>query len=377
MSVYKRTVRGKKSRNYYIDYDDENGKHVTVSSKTSDKRLAERIKAQFSDRVRAIRTGLIDPVQERLREEASKPLALHVADYMAACRGRREVPKWQDEKARALDWFLNVTGGGSLTSVRADSVDVRLSAETERGASARTVNLKLECACAFLNWCVRNGRLAANPLRVIQKRNQVIDRRRPRRVLSEAETQRLLAAARFQAASVPGAGTRPLWYLLPLLAGLRRGDMQRMRWADLDLDSKIATLTIRGGKARRRVDVLPLHPDLVRELRDVQPRTALPSASVFATTVGHPTRRKDFERAGIAPLNDAGHADLHSLRHTFGTRLAERDVAPAKLQRLMRHATIEMTMRYYVHLDVETLETGLSVLPSVEKPYPSTAADVS
>jgi hypothetical protein len=32
----------------------------------------------------------------------------------------------------------------------------------------------------------------------------------------------------------------------------------------------------------------------------------------------------------------------------------------------MRHATIEMTMRYYVHLDVEALDSGLSVLQDIE-----------
>ena len=40
-----------------------------------------------------------------------------------------------------------------------------------------------------------------------------------------------------------------------LLAGLRKGDMLRMRWRDLDLDGAPPTLTIRGGKAERRVDV--------------------------------------------------------------------------------------------------------------------------
>ncbi len=366
MSVYKRTVRGKPSRNYYIDYVDEDGHKRTVSSGTSDKRLAERIKRQQVDRVRAIRTGLLDPSQERLRDEAEKPLTSHVKDYVAACKGRGDAQKWVAEKSRSLDWFVEVVGGAGLTGIRADDVDKRLSAETERGASARTVNLKLECASAFLNWCVRHGRLHSNPLRVLQRRNQVVDRRRARRVLSEKETRALLAIARRQAGTVPGAETRPLWYLFPLLAGLRRSDMLRMRWADLALDSKPGTLTIRGGKARKRVDVLPLHPELVAELRRVKPRHALPSAPVFPTTVTHPTRRADFKRAGIKAETELGHADLHSLRHTYGTRLAETGVPPAKLQRLMRHATIELTMRYYVHLDVESLDGGLAALPGIE-----------
>jgi integrase/recombinase XerD len=366
MSVYKRTVRGKRARNYSIDYQDENGTQRTVSSGTSDKRLAEQIKRKLVDRVRAILEGLVDPTQERLREEADKPLRLHVQDYVAACRARGDASKSLEEKERALNWFLDAVGKRSLAAIRADEVDARLGAETEAGASARTVNLKLEAASAFLNWCVRNGRLAANPLRVIQKRNQVIDRRRPRRVLTGDEARRLIAIARRQAAEVPGAETRPLWYLFPLLAGLRRGDMMRMRWADLDFAGNPPTLTIRGGKARKRVDVLPLHADLVLELHSVRPRAALPSAAVFPTAVTHATRRTDFERAKVLGQTEDGYADLHSLRHTYGTRLAERGVAPATLQRLMRHASIQMTMGYYVHLDTAALHGGLNLLPGVE-----------
>ena len=375
MSVYKRVVRGKKARNYSIDYLDETGVHRTVSSRTSDKRLAEQIKRKLVDRVRSIREGLLDPTQERLREEADKPLTAHVTEYLAACRGRGDAKKSLEEKERALKWFQEAVGERNLASIRADEIDARLAAESDAGASARTVNLKLEAANAFLNWAARNGRLAANPLRIIPKRNQVIDRRHPRRVLTSKETQALLAVARARPEKTPGARTRPLWYLFPLLAGLRRSDMMRMRWADLDFEASPPTLTIRGGKARKRVDVLPLHADLVLELLAVRPRTALPSAPVFPTAVTHPTRRADFKRAGITEETEDGYADLHALRHTYGTRLAERGVAPATLQKLMRHASIQMTMAYYVHLDVAALDVGLSLLPGVEVGAESSQAE--
>ena len=367
MSVYKRTVRGKKQRHYSIDYVDEHGVRRTVSSKTSDKRMAQQLERQLGDRVQAIRSGLIDPVQERLREEADRSMVDHIGDYMDACRARGDASGTLEGKERNLHWMLEAVGGGRLPMIRADQFDRCLAAETERGASARTVNLKLEAASAFLNWCVRHGRLAANPLRVLQKRNEVTDRRRPRRVLSCEETDRLLAVARRQAAEVPGAALRPLWYLLPLLAGLRRGDLMRLRWGDLDLECFPPTVTIRGGKAKRRVDVLLLHDDLVRELQAVRPSHAMPSAAVFPSAVMHSTRRRDFERAGIVLQTDEGHADLHSLRHTFGTRLAAAGVAPAALQKLMRHASIQMTMAYYVHLDTAELHKGLHTLSGVER----------
>jgi integrase len=41
------------------------------------------------------------------------------------------------------------------------------------------------------------------------------------------------------------------------------------------------------------------------------------------------------------------YATAHDLRRAFGTRWSKR-VMPATLQKLMQHASIETTMRYYV-----------------------------
>ena len=84
MSVYKRTVRGKRARRYSIDYVDEGGVNRTVSSGTSDKRLAEQIKRKLVDRARAVQAGLVDPSEARLRSEADRPLAQHVNEYVEA-----------------------------------------------------------------------------------------------------------------------------------------------------------------------------------------------------------------------------------------------------------------------------------------------------
>lgn len=50
----------------------------------------------------------------------------------------------------------------------------------------------------------------------------------------------------------------------------------------------------------------------------------------------------------------------HSLRHTFGTRLGEADVNVKKIQRLMGHADIKMTLRY-VHPGEEGLRAAVEL----------------
>ena len=76
--------------------------------------------------------------------------------------------------------------------------------------------------------------------------------------------------------------------------------------------------------------------------------------------------RLDEKAAGIAYKDAQGRvADFHSLRHTFCTRLARSGVQPARMRLLARHANIEMTMDYYVHVHVDELAADVASLPDV------------
>ena len=94
----------------------------------------------------------------------------------------------------------------------------------------------------------------------------------------------------------------------------------------------------------------------------------MPSAHVFPASVTNLTRKKDFLRGGIELVDDEGRvADLHALRTTFGTNLARCGVPPAIAQTLMRHSSIDLTMKYYTKLTVEDLQSrGLDLLPRLE-----------
>ena len=48
----------------------------------------------------------------------------------------------------------------------------------------------------------------------------------------------------------------------------------------------------------------------------------------------------------------------HDFRRSFGTRWARR-VMPAELKLLMRHASIETTMKYYVGIEADDIAAGL------------------
>ena len=232
--------------------------------------------------------------------------------------------------------------------------------------SARLKNFRRQSAVALVAWCVKQGRARSNPLATVPKMDERIDRRRVRRPLTDDELARLLAVARERDREMGEGSTRAAWYTAAALAGLRRGDLERLTWAAVDLEGR--TITIREGKAKR-TDTLPVHPQLADELAKIRPGRmtpqALARARVFPRSVTSVTVRKDLDRAGIGPDAEGRVADLHALRATLGTTLARQGVAPQLAQRMMRHASYQTTLNHDTVLGLTDTAKAMDAVPAI------------
>jgi acyl-CoA thioesterase I len=77
-----------------------------------------------------------------------------------------------------------------------------------------------------------------------------------------------------------------------------------------------------------------------------------------------PAERKTRDESGfLLATTEAGVADFHALRHTFGSNLARAGVAPKIAMDLMRHSDVNLTMRLYSHTLVADRGDALHVLP--------------
>jgi len=337
---------------------DHTGRRRERSSATTDKATALRVlSAQLADE--ALRKhGIIDGRADTFAEHGRRLLADVVTEYLTHCRNSGQAPKHIDEKTRHLHRLVSAMGNAPrLADLDADALEKHLWAMREAGRSARTVNFARQIAVAFASWAERTGRLERNPLKHVPRLDENADRRKVRRALTDAELARLLAVARERG--------REAWYLLAAYGGLRRGDLKRLEWRDVDFEA--ATITIRGGKAKR-IDTIPLHPMVVESLKAHKSRfPALQAAKVFRTAPTSITVRKDFTRAGIAALDDDGRtADLHCLRATLATALARQNVTPQVAQRILRHADYRTTLKHYVTLGIHDMAGAVAKLPAVQ-----------
>lgn len=72
-------------------------------------------------------------------------------------------------------------------------------------------------------------------------------------------------------------------------------------------------------------------------------------------------------KPNIETENHKGIVKLHTTRHSLATMLADKGVQPRTLQKIMRHASIETTMRYYTHLMLGSEATAINKLRGLEQ----------
>ena len=378
--MFKRNPRGP----WIVSWWGHDGRRRERNCRTTDRAAAERVLSKCTGDTALRRDGIIDAAKDRFSVEGRKPLADHVADYLAHCARKELAPRHVSQKAMHLERLQAATGATRLTDLTADALEIHLHDLRSRGLCSRTINFARQQAVTFMAWAVKTGRADRNPLSVVARLDETGDRRHVRRPLTDEDLSRLLTVA--------GDRGRGAWYLCAVQAGLRRGDLMRLTWSDVDFTQ--GTITIRNGKARRE-DVLPLHPQLAEVLtaRKAEAR-ALPTARVFPKGVTILTTYKDFLRAGLAKAEtvigpdgkpvmigkgrhrrpkirittadaDGTVIDLHAMRTTLGTNLARAGVFPQIAQKIMRHSDYKTTLKHYTVLGLTDTAKAIGRLPTI------------
>lgn len=125
-----------------------------------------------------------------------------------------------------------------------------------------------------------------------------------------------------------------------LFSGLRRGEMLKLTWDDVDFDRGLITLRDpKGGKTT----TIPVSPQALEALRSLKARSSL----VFPGKNGG--QRADFKGPWQRIRKEAGLPEnfrFHGLRHHFASALVSAGVDLLVVQRLLTHKDFRTTGRY-------------------------------
>ena len=218
---------------------------------------------------------------------------------------------------------------------------------------------------------LENELIKSNPVkRSVKSKSEV--KQKPRRVLTKREQEAFM--------NVIQGSTYYNQYAFILQTGLRVGELNALRWSDVDLEKRMIhisqtiacegkekcligeTKTISGKRdiplTQEAVRILIKQKEILSHLKVIPIEFA---DYVFINSNGRPTTRATYNKAlkRIAEKAEIEHLSMHTLRHTFATRCIEAGMRPKTLQMILGHAKINTTMEIYVHVTYDEKEKEL------------------
>jgi integrase len=213
-----------------------------------------------------------------------------------------------------------------------------------------------------------------------RKRERRVERRQTKRpeigvdIPTKPEINAILHAAQ----EVAGGRWYPL-VVTAIFTGLRASELRGLLWSEVDLEHRPATITVRqradrwrkigAPKSAAATREVPLVPEVVNTLKRWRltcPRTPEGHLElVFPNSVGKIETLPSIHRRGLGPIQvragicgDKLHPKygMHAFRHAAASLFIEQGLSPKRVQALMGHSTIAMTLDTYTHLWPSTAE---------------------
>ncbi|MGO8839407.1 MAG: tyrosine-type recombinase/integrase [Limisphaerales bacterium] len=374
------------STKWWIGYR-MNGRQFLRSTKTSDRKAAERQLAKLEQVALAHAAGNLTDEYVRLltsKQSSGESLRAYIRQWLAECKDLSEqtLKKYRSIPEELCIYLRATDDAPLLREIQPDTVGSFL---REKRANTTTANTKQvrRVLSAFFNYAVDNQALAVSPVPSVRSLKLNKDRKTARRAFTVMELKTIYEKC-----------PNDFWRYMVMagfFTGQRMGDLVCLPWGAVDLDGGKIRLTQRKtGKAivlPLRNELATLIAELKAEAGAVKPAEAIfPDqcaryqkfgSGVFSNEfyddvllpAGLVTKRTHaaIDRDGAATgQRKASAVSFHCLRHTFVSLLKVTGATQATAKELAGHST-DAISDLYTHVPEAELNRAIKKLPEVTK----------
>jgi integrase len=234
---------------------------------------------------------------------------------------------------------------------------------TGKPRTLTTVNREMALLRRILNIATREQWIINNPFKRGESLISPADEKKRERILTREEEKRLL-----EACQQPKCKHLRAIIICALDSGMRQGEILKLRWADVDLESMLITVQAFNTKTMKERTVA-ITTRLKLELEQLWNTSA---KNVDDLVFGYSDNVKNSFTTvrGKAKLDDVR---FHDLRHTHATRLDDLGFSMAKIAGQLGHTQLQTTLRY-VNRDKEAVKQVASALDVFNAEQPEQVA---
>jgi integrase len=362
-------------------FRDQNGRQRRISTKSTDRKTAQRVADEFEKAVLKKRTlRQVHKVLDRLHEEISGEPVVRISLQSAVDRWLKTkepetAPATMAFYRKSLGKFVAFLGDrvadpiGDIT--RRDILEFR--SDLSEKVSPKTANHDLKAIRMFFRAARRDGLIGEDPAEFVEAVRQT--RTANKRPFSLNELRSVLEVADDEWQSL---------ILFGLYTGQRLADIATLTWSNIDLVKRELRLVTR--KTGRVVSLplatplmklfetsavsensdAPVHPRANRIILKQGRSGSLSNQFGRLLAAAGLRRRKTHKGSGIGRggKREVNQLSFHSLRRTATTLLHEAGIPAAVAQALIGHDS-EQTHEIYISVGPEALKRAVAALPEV------------
>jgi integrase len=259
-------------------------------------------------------------------------------EYMAWWSGK------DHDRARLVKWWVDQFGKTLLPEITPDEIRAKL--KPHRSKAAATYNRYLAVLSSIMDFATRQQEddnvseqyIDENPCKKVRSQplnNKIV------RYLSDQEKPRLIRAAQ-------AIGDKfYLKVLMALTTGMRKGELDQLRWSDIDFDKGLALLADTKNGQPRHTPIPSITLDELKKHREIGNGLLFPSST-------DSNKPFDYRKQWFKCLKDAHIEQFrwHDLRHDTASTLARDGRTLKEIAEILGHKSLISTDRY-AHLCTE------------------------
>jgi integrase len=328
-----------------------------------DKRHIKTFKTRGEARDWLPKTEVDVKIGEHVADRASVTVAWAAESWLDTCRhghpddesGGLEastVREYERHVRYIIDPAIGI-GQIKLNQLSKVAVEAFLKRLRDAGRSASMARKVRTSLSSLIGHAQERGRVGRNVLRDERRRRRGLREQREIMIPTKAELRAMLNDAK-----------SPLWLrtflAIAIYGGLRASEIRGLPWANVDLEAGVIRVCQRADFAGRigapkskagNRDV-PMTPTVRRLLQELFLAQGRPKGGlVFASEAGTPMNHSNIVQRHYEPLQDrlgiSPRYGLHALRHAAASLMIEQGMNAKRIQVVLGHSSITMTMDTY------------------------------
>jgi len=247
------------------------------------------------------------------------------------------------DRVRLVLWWESQLGKTLLSEVTPELIRKKL--KPHKAKAPATYNRYLAIVSSILDYALLQQEdsttdeyINQNPCKEV--RSLKVENKRVR-YLSDEEKPRLIKAAKAK------GGKFYLKVLMALTTGMRKGELDQLRWNAIDFDRGLAVLEDTKNGTARHTPIPNIILGEMKKYREIGNTLLFPSTNNL-------DKAFDFRKQWVACLKDAGIKDFrwHDMRHDTASTLARDGKTLKEIAEILGHKSLASTDRY-THLCTE------------------------